>query len=64
MSVPLRCVTTTVSLSATRLFVTVKVCHVVVPAAETRVMTPFDLLSVTPVVLDVVCVTVPPEFDE
>ena len=34
---------------------------VVLPAALTRVIAPFDLLSVTPVVLLVPCVTVPPD---
>ena len=42
------------SLTATWLFVTVNVAAVVEPAAENKVIAPVELLSVTPVVLDVI----------
>jgi hypothetical protein len=48
------------SVAATVLLVTVKVAAVVEPAALNMVIAPVVLLSVTPVVRLVNCVTVPP----
>lgn len=47
-------------MAATALFVTVKVCHEVVPAADTSVIAPQTALIVTLVVRDVACVTALP----
>ena len=58
---PVLWLTITVSVAATVEFVTVKDAAVVEPAADTKVMLPFVLLMVTPVVLDVTCVTAPPD---
>ena len=60
LSVPDFWQTMTVSVAATTLFVTVKAAIVVEPAAETSVIAPQALLSVTPVVRLVACVTAPP----
>lgn len=53
LSVPDFWFTITTSVAAMVLFVKVNDCHDVEPAAETRVIAPLVLLSVTPVVRDV-----------
>src|ERR1043166_3501967 len=50
----------TTSVAATAEFVTVNDAAVALPAAANSVIAPQAVLSVTPVVLDVICVTAPP----